>query len=79
MASWNCIKDIRKVGDVMYRICENGVYRDATQQEIEEFKKMTQENQVQGQTLDEKVVDLQEENKMLKECILEMSEIVYGG
>lgn len=65
----------------MYRVCENGIYRDATQQEIEELEKMQQEsqNQVQEPTLEEKVINLQEENQMLKECILEMSEIVYGG
>lgn len=65
----------------MYRVCENGIYRDATTEEIEELEKMQQEsqNQVQEQTLEEKVTELQEENQMLKECILEMSEIVYGG
>lgn len=65
----------------MYRICENGIYRDATQEEIEELEKIQQEsqNQVQEPTLEEKVTNLQEENQMLKECILEMSEIVYGG
>ena len=63
----------------MYRVCENGIYRDATQEEIEEFEKIHQEPTEQQPTLEEKVVDLQEENKMLKECILEMSEIVYGG
>lgn len=65
----------------MYRVCENGIYRDATTEEIEELEKMQQEsqNQVQEPTLEEKVINLQEENQMLKECILEMSEIVYGG
>ena len=65
----------------MYRVCENGIYRDATREEIEELEKMQQEsqNQVQEQTLEEKFTELQEENQMLKECILEMSEIVYGG
>lgn len=63
----------------MYRVYENGIYRDATQEEIEEFEKIHQEPTEQQPTLEEKVVDLQEENKMLKECILEMSEIVYGG
>jgi hypothetical protein len=61
------------------RVYENGIYRDATQEEIEEFEKIHQEPTEQQPTLEEKVVDLQEENKMLKECILEMSEIVYGG
>ena len=63
----------------MYRVCENGIYRDATQEEIEELEKMQQESQNQEPTLEEKVINLQEENQMLKECILEMSEIVYGG
>lgn len=62
-----------------YRIYDNGIYRDATTEEIEEFEKIHQEPTEQQPTLEEKVVDLQEENKMLKECILEMSEIVYGG
>lgn len=59
----------------------NGKYSEMTQQEIEELEKMQQEsqNQVQEPTLEEKVTNLQEENQMLKECILEMSEIVYGG
>ena len=59
----------------------NGKYSEMTQQEIEELEKMQQEsqNQVQEPTLEEKVTSLQEENQMLKECILEMSEIVYGG
>ena len=65
----------------MYRVCENGIYRDATREEIEELEKRQQENQnqIQEKTLDEKVASLQEENQMLKECILEMSEIVDGG
>ena len=65
----------------MYRVYDNGVYRDITQEEIKEFEKMQQENQnqVQEPTLEDKVANLQEENQMLKECILEMSEIVYGG
>lgn len=64
-----------------YRILNNGVYRDATTKEVEELEKMQQEsqNQIQESTLEEKVANLEEENKMLKECILEMSELVYGG
>ena len=65
----------------MYRVYDNGVYRDMTQEEIEEFEKMQQEsqNQFQEPTLEDKVASLQEENQFLKDCILEMSEIVYGG
>ena len=65
----------------MYRVYDNGVYRDMTQEEIKELEKMQQEsqNQVQEPTLEDKVASLQEENQFLKDCILEMSEIVYGG
>ena len=64
-----------------YRVYDNGVYRDMTQEEIKEFEKIQQENQnqVQEPTLEDKVASLQEENQFLKDCILEMSEIVYGG
>ena len=64
-----------------YRVYDNGVYRDMTQEEIKELEKMQQEsqNQVQEPTLEDKVASLQEENQFLKDCILEMSEIVYGG
>ena len=65
----------------MYRVYDNGIYRDMTQEEIKEFEKVQQENQNQAQkpTLEDKVASLQEENQFLKDCILEMSEIVYGG
>ena len=57
------------------------IEKELTQEEIAELEKVQQEqeNQVQEPTLKEKVTELQEENQMLKECILEMSEIVYGG
>lgn len=63
----------------MYRVCENGIYRDATAEEIEKLEKMRQENQnqVKEPTLEEHVKQLQKENQMLTDCLLEMSEIVY--
>ena len=63
----------------MYRVCENGIYRDATAEEIERLEKMRQENQnqVKEPTLEEHVKQLQKENQMLTDCLLEMSEIVY--
>ena len=73
-----------KIKETVIDIKTNSVIeneRDLTQEEIEELEKMQQErqNQVQEPTLEEKVINLQEENQMLKECILEMSELVYGG
>jgi hypothetical protein len=63
----------------LYRVCENGIYRDATAEEIEKLEKMRQENQnqVKEPTLEEHVKQLQKENQMLTDCLLEMSEIVY--
>lgn len=73
-----------KIKETVIDIKTNSVIeneRELTQEEIEELEKMQQEsqNQVQEPSLEEKVTNLQEENKMLKECILEMSEIVYGS
>ena len=73
-----------KIKETVIDIKTNSVIeneRELTQGEIEELEKMQQEsqNQVQEPTLEEKVINLQEENQMLKECILEMSELVYGG
>lgn len=63
----------------MYRVCENGIYRDATAEEIEKLEKMRQksQNQVKEPTLEEHIKQLQKENQMLTDCLLEMSEIVY--
>ena len=57
------------------------IEKELTQEEIAELEKIQQEqeNQLQEKTIEEKLAILQEENQMLKECILEMSEIVYGG
>ena len=56
------------------KIIKNGIVLEELEEIIEESQ-----NQVQEPTLEEKVTNLQEENQMLKECILEMSEIIYGG
>lgn len=49
------------------RICENGIYRDMTQEEIEEYNKKQQEQTPQEPTLEEKVKLLEQENLKLKE------------
>lgn len=60
----------------MYRIYENGTYRNMTAEEIEKIKKEP-ENIVQELTLEEQVKQLQENNQMLTNCLLEISEIIY--
>lgn len=49
------------------RICENGIYRDMTQEEIDEYNKNNQEQPPKELTLDEKVKLLEQENLKLKE------------
>ena len=73
-----------KIKETIIDIKTNNVIeseRELTQNELDELEKMKQENQnqIQEPTLEDKVASLQEENQFLKDCILEMSEIVYGG
>lgn len=49
------------------RIYDNGIYRDMTQEEIEEYNKNNQEQPPQEPTLEEKVKLLEQENLKLKE------------
>lgn len=81
MANWDCIKDIRKVGDIMYRVCENGIYRDATQEEIEELEKMQQEsqNRTQELTLEDKIQANTEELERQAQAIEDLIMMTLGG
>lgn len=54
------------------------VYRDMTVEEIEEMNKQQEEMPASEKTDAEKITDLQEQNKMLTQCLMEMSEIVYA-
>lgn len=49
------------------RIYDNGIYRDMTQEEIDEYNKNNQEQHPQESTLEEKVKLLEQENLKLKE------------
>lgn len=49
------------------RIYDNGIYRDMTQEEIDEYNKNNQEQHPQEPTLEEKVKLLEQENLKLKE------------
>lgn len=49
------------------RIYDNGIYRDMTQEEIDEYNKNNQEQPPKESTLDEKVKLLEQENLKLKE------------
>lgn len=58
------------------RIYENGVYRDMTQEEIDEMQQHQEEIKYVP-SLEQKLNSLEEANQMLTDCILEMSEILY--
>lgn len=60
----------------MYRVCENGIYRDATQQEIEELEKMQREETEQPKSQ----LDLiQEEQERQAQAIEELIMMTLGG
>ena len=42
------------------RICENGIYRDATTEEIEEINKNQQSQTAQEPTLEERIASVEE-------------------
>lgn len=58
------------------------VYRDATPEEIAERERMQREmdeaEEGREPTAEERIHQLEEQNTMLLECLLEMSEIVYA-
>lgn len=65
----------------MPKICENGVIRDMTQEEIEELEKMQQEsqNQVQEPTLEEKIQANTEELERQAQAIEDLIMMTLGG
>lgn len=60
------------------RICENGVFRDMTPEEIAEQERMSAEMPTPEPTPEERITALEEQNEMLTECILELSELLYN-
>lgn len=65
----------------MYRVCENGIYRDATQEEIEELEKMQQEsqNRTQELTLEDKIQANTEELERQAQAIEDLIMMTLGG
>lgn len=55
----------------------DGKIIELTEEEIEKIKNESIEEEIE-ESIEEKVEKLKEENKMLKECIIELSEIVYA-
>ena len=51
------------------KICENGIYRDLTAEEIAEFKKMATEQPAPEPTAEERIAALEQDNAELREAL----------
>ena len=51
------------------RICENGIYRDMTAEEIAEFEKMAAESPTPEPTPDERIAALEQHNAELRDAL----------
>lgn len=54
------------------------VYRDATPEEIAEFKRQQAEIPEPEPSPEERLAELEAQNQMLTQCLMEMSQIVYA-
>ena len=60
------------------RIFDGKQYRDATDEEIAEMQKQQEQLTEPEPTQEERIKELEAQNKMLIECLMEMSETVYA-
>lgn len=60
------------------KICENGVIRDMTPEEVAELERQQAEVPELQPTPEERISELEAQNQMLTECLIEMSQIVYA-
>lgn len=60
------------------RICENGVIRDMSLEEIAELERQQIEAPEPVPTQDDRIAELEAQNQVLTECLMEMSQIVYA-
>ena len=51
------------------RICENGIYRDMTPEEVAEFEKLVAEAPESEQTAEERIAALEQDNAELREAM----------
>ena len=66
-------------GEIMaIKICENGMIRDATAEEIAALEQMAAETPAHELTPEERLAELEAQNQVLTQCLLEMSQIVYA-
>ena len=60
------------------KICENGVIRDMSLEEIAELNRWQAEVPESEPTPDDRIARLEAQNQVLTECLMEMSQIVYA-
>ena len=60
------------------KICENGVIRDMTAEEIAVLEQQAAEAPAPEPTQEERLAELEAQNQMLTQCLMEMSQIVYA-
>lgn len=60
------------------KICENGIIRDMSPEEIAELERQQAEVPEPVPTPDERIAELEAQNQVLTECLMEMSQIVYA-
>ena len=60
------------------KICENGVIRDMSPEEIAEIERAIAEAPEPEPTPDDRIAELEAQNQALTECLMEMSQIVYA-
>ena len=60
------------------KICENGVIRDMSPEEIAELNRQQAEVPESEPTPDDRIARLEAQNQVLTECLMEMSQIVYA-
>ena len=60
------------------KICENGVIRDATAEEIAALERQIAEAPEAEATQEDRISELEAQNQMLTQCLMEMSQVVYA-
>ena len=66
------------MGELSMKKCVNGVIVDMTPEEIAEMEQQAAEMPHPEPTPEERIAALEEQNAMLTECILELSELLYN-
>ncbi len=59
-------------------MCENGVIRPMSPEEIAELSRQQAEAPEPVPTPDDRIAELEAQNQVLTECLMEMSQIVYA-